>query len=145
LVVKNAKGSQKSVLERAGNAESDSVNVIEPDHLRSFFSNYLSVLCLHECHPWAVMLHAAVLLSMSCLLRFSDPAALTTSHLGRSERHILLSIPSAIKNNFKKSVNDLRTWPTAVRLDPRYDCVCDCRVISEGFAGLYGPWMSCLK
>jgi len=119
--------------------------VIEPVHLRFLFSNFLSVLCLQECHPWAAMLHAVVLFSMSCLLRFSEPAALATSHLGRSERHILLSIPSAIKNNSKKSVYELTPWPTAVRRDPRYDCVCDCRVISEEFPGLYVPWMSCLK
>jgi len=50
------------------------------------------------------MLHAAALLNMSCLLRFKEPAALKTSHLGRSERHILHSIPSATENNFKKSV-----------------------------------------
>jgi len=116
--------------------ESDSVDVIEPVYFRTFFSKYLSGRCLQECYPWAVMLHAAVLLSVSCLLRFNELAALRTSHLGRSERNILLSIPSAIKNNFKKSVYELTPWPTAVRLGPRYDCVCHRFVISEGFPGL---------
>jgi len=143
--VKNAKGSHKAALARAGNAESDSVDVSEPVHLRTFFSKYLSGRCLHECDPWAVMLHAAVLLSMSCLLRFSELAAMRSSHLGRSERNILLNIPLAIENNFKKSVYELTPWPTAVRLDPRYVCVCHRFVISEGFPGLSVPWMSCFK
>jgi len=49
--VKNAKGSHKSALARAGNAERDSVDVFEPVHLRTFFSKYLSGRCLHECNP----------------------------------------------------------------------------------------------
>jgi len=141
--VKNAKGSHKSALARAGNAESDSDDVIKPVHLRTFFSKYQSGRCLHECDPWAVLLHAAVLLISSCLLRFNELAALTTSHVGRSERHIRLSIFSAVQKILKKSVYELTPWPTAVRLDPRHDYICDCCVTSEGFAGLRVPWMSC--
>lgn len=117
--VKDTKQAHKAALARMGNALSDSVDVIEPIHIRAFFTKYFSGRRLHECDPWAVMLHAAMLLSMSCLLRFNELTSLTTCHLGRSERHILLSIPSATKNNFMKSVYELAPWPTAISLDPR--------------------------
>lgn len=121
--VSDVKGAHKKALVRAGNATSDSVDVVEPVHLRTFFSLHLSGRVLTACDPEAVLVHATVLMGMSLILRCDELTALTTTHLGRTELHLKLSIPEGTKTIFQKKEYTLTPWPTAVRLDPRYVAV----------------------
>lgn len=121
-MVKKARDAHKKALVRAGNAPSDSVDVIEPVHIRTFFSMYLSGRDLGACDPCGVMLHATLLMGMSLMLRFNELAALHTDHLGRGEVNLTFSIPTGTKNFFQKKYYSLTPWPTTVKLDPRYVC-----------------------
>lgn len=119
--VDEIKKAHKKALAREGNVRADSVDIIEPVHVRTFFAANLSGRRLAECDPSAVMLHAAVLMGMPLLLRFDELTSLHTHHMGRSEGHLTFSIPAATKNTFKKSVYHLTPWPTSFGLDPRMD------------------------
>lgn len=105
---------------RAGEGEVDSVDVIEPVHIRTFFSRHFSGRPLSACDPDAVMLHAAVLMGMCLMLRFNELSSLTMEHLGRSEGHFTLSIPTGTKTQHRKQKYELTPWPTCIQLDPRY-------------------------
>lgn len=119
-VVDEMKRAHKQAKARAGEGDSDTVDVIEPVHIRAFFTAHFSGRALGACDPLAVMLHAALLMSMSLLLRFNELSSLTVEHLGRSEGHFTFSIPGGTKNHLKKKFYELVPWPTCVKLDPRY-------------------------
>lgn len=118
-VVNDVNGAHKQARARAGEAEIDSVDVIEPVHIRAFFSRELSGRALAECDPQAVMLHAALLLGMSLMLHFNELSSLTVGHIGRSEGHLNFSIPGGTNNNLKKRKYELTRWLTCIQLDPR--------------------------
>lgn len=119
-VVNVMKLAHKQAKARAGEAESDTVDVIEPVHIRTFFTLHFRGRLLEACGPHCVLLHAALLMGMSLLLRFNELSALRTDHMGRSEGHFTFSIKGATKNSLKKKVYELMPWPTALNLDPRY-------------------------
>ena len=108
---------------RAGTATPESVDVIEPLHVRAFFAANLRGRRLHECDPLAVMLHAGSMMGMSMLVRFNELTGLHTDHLGQSQvggaLHPTFSLGST-KNSFQRKVYDLVPWPTLLSLDPRY-------------------------
>ena len=114
------KAAHKKALARNGNAEVDSVDVLEPVHLRAFHAFYFSCRELGACDPTAVLIHAAVTFCMSCMLRFCELAALTMPHLGQSELWPKFSLNEATKTIFKKQFYELMPWPTSVGPDPRY-------------------------
>ncbi|OSX79000.1 hypothetical protein BU14_0093s0043 [Porphyra umbilicalis] len=111
---------------RAGTATPESVDVIEPLHVRAFFAANLRGRRLHECDPLAVMLHAGSMMGMSMLVRFNELTGLHTDHLGQSQvggaLHPTFSLAST-KNSFQRKVYDLVPWPTSLSLDPRFDPV----------------------
>jgi len=124
--VHDIKAAHKKARARAGNTEVDSVDVLEPVHIRTFHALYFAGRELAACDPTAVMLHSAVTFGMSCMLRFSELSSLTTQHLGRSEMWPKFSLDEATKNSFKKQVYELAPWPTSVGLDPRYVSIFPC-------------------
>lgn len=119
--VKDMRRAHKQTKARAGEGEVDSVGVIEPVHIRTFFSRHFSGRPLSACDPDAVMLHAAVLMGMCLMLRFNELSSLTMEHLGRSEGHFTLSIPTGTKTQHRKQKYELTPWPTCIQLDHRYD------------------------
>lgn len=121
--VKKMKEAHKKALARAGSGTRDSVDAIEPVHVRRFFSRYLSYRSLSACDRLAIMLHAthgAVLMGLSSMMRFNGLSAMTTEHFGRSESFLTFSFPTWTKMFFKKKFYELTPWPTAVKLGPRH-------------------------
>lgn len=120
FAVRDMRTAHKQAKARAGEGEVDSVDVIEPVHIRTFFSRHFSGRPLSECDPDAVMLHAAVLMEMCLMLRFNELSSLTMDHLGRSEGHFTFSIPTGTKTQHRKQKYELTPWPTSIRFDPRF-------------------------
>lgn len=78
--IDDIKKAHQKALARDGHTGSDSVEVLEPVHVRAFFRAHLSGRALRECDPCEVMLHAAVLMGMSLIDGLTRPprSALTT-------------------------------------------------------------------
>eukprot|EP00170_Pyropia_yezoensis_P008492 contig_35596_g8523 len=117
--VDDAKSTHAKTRARNGEAAQDSVDVLDPIHIRAFFDIYVPGRSLGECDPEAIMLHAALLMGMSFLLRFNELTRLHTDHLVWSERFPKFSIDEPTKANLAQSSCDLMPWPTTLRLDPR--------------------------
>jgi len=120
--VKSTKTDHHKARVRTGDA-TESVDVIEPVHIRAFHARNLRGRRLHDCDPLAIMLHAGVQMAMTMLLRFNELTDMETCHLGQSEEggslHPCFSLAST-KNSFQRKVYHLVPWPTSLSLDPRY-------------------------
>ena len=121
--VKSTKTDHHKARVRTGDATPESVDVIEPVHIRAFHARNLRGRRLHDCDPLAIMLHAGVQMAMTMLLRFNELTDMETCHLGQSEEggslHPCFSLAST-KNSFQRKVYHLVPWPTSLSLDPRY-------------------------
>ncbi|OSX80393.1 hypothetical protein BU14_0052s0009 [Porphyra umbilicalis] len=120
--VKSTKTDHHKARVRTGDATPESVDVIEPVHIRAFHARNLRGRRLHDCDPLSIMLHAGVQMAMTMLLRFNELTDMETCHLGQSEEggslHPCFSLAST-KNSFQRKGYHLVPWPTSLSLDPR--------------------------